>query len=184
MRPGTGEKHPGGGTFTSSDGPDRLLAWASSPEGRNPAMTVQTPPRSYETLLSPIRMGGLELPHRVVLAPMGTEMGTEDGRSTRREAAYYGARAAGGTALVMTGVNFVQSDLEPIAHGLARADTDEHTAGLRGIAEAIHAAGGLAALQLTPGLGRNNQNYDAMGWSPSLPPTTPPSSIPSAAAVP
>ncbi len=130
-------------------------------------MTVQTPPRSYETLLSPIRIGGLELPNRVVLAPMGTEMGTEDGRSTPREAAYYGARAAGGTALVMTGVNFVQSDLEPIAHGLARADTDdEHTAGLRGIAEAIHAAGGLAALQLTPGLGRNNQNYDAMGMEP------------------
>lgn len=120
----------------------------------------------YERILSPITIGNLTLPNRVVLAPMGTEMGTEDGRSTPREAAYYGARARGGTALVMTGVNFLQSDLEPIAPGLARADTDEHTAGLKGIADAIHAEGGLAGLQLTPGLGRNNQYYDEMGMEP------------------
>src|SRR5690625_4759366 len=66
----------------------------------------------------------------------------------------------------MTGVNFIQSDLEPIAAGLARADTDAHTPGLAGIADAVHAAGGLAALQLTPGLGRNNQNYDQMEMEP------------------
>lgn len=121
---------------------------------------------AFKNLLSPLQIGGLRLPNRVIMAPMGTEMGTEDGRSTPREAAYYAARAAGGTALVMTGVNFIQSDLEPIAAGLARADTDAHTPGLTGIADAVHAAGGLAALQLTPGLGRNNQNYDQMEMEP------------------
>src|SRR5690625_7199191 len=97
---------------------------------------------AFKNLLSPLQIGGLRLPNRVIMAPMGTEMGTEDGRSTPREAAYYAARAAGGTALVMTGVNFIQSDLEPIAAGLARADTDAHTPGLAGIADAVHAAGG------------------------------------------
>lgn len=121
---------------------------------------------AYDHLLSPLRIGPITLSNRVVLSPMGTEMGTEDGRSTPREAAYYAARAAGGTALVMTGINFVQSDLEPISPGLARADTDEHTPGLTGIADAVHAAGGLAAMQLTPGLGRNNQYYDQMGMEP------------------
>lgn len=121
---------------------------------------------SFEHLLAPITIAGHDFPNRVLLSPMGTEMGTEDGKSTPREAAYYGARAAGGTALTMTGVNFVQSDLEPIQHGLARVDTDDYTPGIKGIADAVHAAGGLAALQLTPGLGRNNQNYDAFGMEP------------------
>lgn len=121
---------------------------------------------TYEHLLSPLTIGPLTLDNRVILSPMGTEMGTEDGRSTPREAAYYAARAAGGTALVMTGINFVQSDLEPISPGLARADSDEHTPGLKGIADAVHAARGLAAMQLTPGLGRNNQYYDQMGMEP------------------
>ncbi|AZN30902.1 FAD-binding protein [Flaviflexus salsibiostraticola] len=121
---------------------------------------------TYDRILSPLTIGPLTLPNRVVLAPMGTEMGLEDGRSTPREAAYYGARSRGGTGLVITGINFVQSDFEPISPGLARADTDEHTAGLKGIADAIHAGGGLAGLQLTPGLGRNNQYYDAMGMEP------------------
>lgn len=120
----------------------------------------------YQHLLSPITIAGHVLPNRIILSPMGTEMGTEDGKSTPREAAYYGARAKGGTALVMTGVNFIQSDLEPIQKGLARADTDDYTPGLKGIADAVHAGGGLAALQLTPGLGRNNQNYDAFGMEP------------------
>ena len=89
-------------------------------------------------MLSPLTVQGLTLPNRVVLAPMGTEMGLPDGRSTPREAAYYGARARGGTGLVITGINFVQSDLEPIAPGLARADSDEYTKGLADIAAAIH----------------------------------------------
>src|SRR5690625_7955550 len=75
---------------------------------------------AFKNLLSPLQIGGLRLPNRVIMAPMGTEMGTEDGRSTPREAAYYAARAAGGTALVMTGVNFIQSDLEPIARSEER----------------------------------------------------------------
>ncbi|MBE6483691.1 MAG: NADH:flavin oxidoreductase [Actinomycetaceae bacterium] len=128
-------------------------------------MSTQVPTR-FQHLLSPITIAGVEFPNRIILSPMGTEMGTEDGKSTEMEAEYYGARARGGTALTMTGVNFVQSDLEPIQLGLARADTDEHTAGLKGIADAVHAAGGLAALQLTPGLGRNNQNYDSFGMEP------------------
>jgi len=110
---------------------------------------------SFEKLLSPGRIGSLEVPNRVLLAPMGTEMCTPDGRSTEREAAYYAARAAGGTGVVMSGITAVQSDTEPITHGLARIDTDEHIPGIARIVERVHAAGGLFALQLTAGLGRN-----------------------------
>ncbi|MBT0771619.1 FAD-dependent oxidoreductase [Kineosporia sp. J2-2] len=110
---------------------------------------------SFDRILAPGRIGSLEVPNRVLLAPMGTEMCTPDGRSTPREAAYYRARAAGGTGVVMSGITAVQSDTEPITQGLARIDTDGHIAGIAAIAEAVHSVGGLFALQLTAGLGRN-----------------------------
>ena len=102
-----------------------------------------------------IKIGGLQLANRLLMTPMGTELGTHDGHSTPAEAAYYAERAKGGTGLVMTGINFVSGVFDPIAPGLARIDTDAHTPGIRAIAEAVHEAGGVLALQLTMGLGRN-----------------------------
>ncbi|HEY3338467.1 MAG TPA: NAD(P)/FAD-dependent oxidoreductase [Propionicimonas sp.] len=121
---------------------------------------------TFDRLLEPITVGGLTLPNRLLMTPMGTELGTLDGRSTPAEAAYYAARATGGTGLVMTGINFVSGTFDPIAPGLARIDTDEHTPGIRAIADAVHAAGGLLALQLTMGLGRNNQYCQSQGMEP------------------
>ena len=121
---------------------------------------------AYEKLLEPITVGGMTLPNRVVLIPMGTELCTADGKSTPAEAAYYAARARGGTGLVMTGVTFVSSQFDPIAPGLARIDTDEHTAGVKAMVDAVHAEGAKFALQLTMGLGRNNQYCETLGMEP------------------
>ncbi len=123
----------------------------------------------YENLLTPIRIGDLELPNRLLMTPMGTELGTEDGRSTPEEAAYYAARAQGGTGLVMTGINFVSGDFDPIAPGLARIDDDRYIPGVKAIADAVHAAGGLLAFQLTAGLGRNNQYCVSQNMEPRSP---------------
>ncbi|MGI5952131.1 MAG: FAD-dependent oxidoreductase [Brooklawnia sp.] len=121
---------------------------------------------AFEHLLKPITIGNLELKNRLLLTPMGTELGTTEGHSTPAEAAYYAERAKGGTGLVMTGINFVSGIFDPIAPGLARIDTDEHTAGIKGIADAVHAAGGVLALQLTMGLGRNNQYCQTLNMEP------------------
>lgn len=110
----------------------------------------------YENLFSPLQIGAHTLRNRVIMPPMGADLCTTDGRATLAEAAYYGARAAGGTAMIITGATFVQDDLEAIVPGMARLITDEHIEGMRGIADAIHAGGALACVQLTPGLGRNN----------------------------
>lgn len=120
----------------------------------------------FPHLLEPITVGSLTLPNRLVMPPMGTEMGTHGGHSTPREAAYYAARARGGTGLVMTGINFVSGTFDPIAPGLARIDADEFTPGIAAIADAVHAEGGLLALQLTMGLGRNNQYCQTLGMEP------------------
>ncbi|PVU81154.1 NADH:flavin oxidoreductase [Cellulomonas sp. WB94] len=110
---------------------------------------------SYERVLQPGRIGSLELPNRVIMAPMGTELGTHEGLFTEREIAYYTERARGGTGLVVTGISAVSQDFEQINAGLCRVDTDDCIPGLTTLAESIHAVGGLVSLQLTAGLGRN-----------------------------
>ena len=120
----------------------------------------------FTHLLEPITIGNVTIDNRLLLTPMGTELGTVDGKSTPAEAAYYAARAAGGTGLVMTGINFVSGIIDPIAPGLARLDTDEHTAGIKAIADAVHAAGGKLATQFTMGLGRNNQYCATLNMEP------------------
>jgi len=109
----------------------------------------------YSRILEPGRIGALTLPNRVIMAPMGTEMGTHEGLFTEREIAYYAERAAGGTGLVVTGISAVSQDFEQINPGLCRVDTDACVPGLTALAEAVHAVGGLISLQLTAGLGRN-----------------------------
>lgn len=110
---------------------------------------------TYDALLAPGRIGSLTLPNRIVMAPMGTEMCTDDGMTTDQEIAYYVERARGGTGLVLTGITAVQQDVEQLAHGLSRIDTDAHEPGLARLVEAVHDVGGLIGLQLTAGLGRN-----------------------------
>jgi 2,4-dienoyl-CoA reductase-like NADH-dependent reductase (Old Yellow Enzyme family)/thioredoxin reductase len=115
---------------------------------------------TFDHVLQPGRIGSLDLPNRVALAPMGTEMGTHEGLITEREIAYYTERARGGTGLVMTGISAVSQDYEVINPGLCRVDTDAALPGLTALAESVHAVGGRISLQLTAGLGRNINNVD------------------------
>ncbi len=114
---------------------------------------------SFESVLSPGRIGTLDLPNRVALAPMGTRMGA-GGLISEREIAYYTERARGGAGLVMTGIAAVSQDFEVIDPGLCRVDTDICMAGLTALADSIHSAGGRVSLQLTAGLGRNITDVD------------------------
>ena len=115
---------------------------------------------TFAHVLQPGRIGSLDLPNRVALAPMGTEMGTHEGLITEREIAYYTERAKGGTGLVMTGISAVSQDYEVINPGLCRVDTDAALPGLTALAESVHAVGGRISLQLTAGLGRNINDVD------------------------
>ena len=83
--------------------------------------TKDIPVATFDHVLAPGKIGTLELANRVILAPMGTEMGTHEGLFTDREIAYYTERANGGTALIMTGISAVSQDYEVINEGLPRA---------------------------------------------------------------
>jgi 2,4-dienoyl-CoA reductase-like NADH-dependent reductase (Old Yellow Enzyme family)/thioredoxin reductase len=55
---------------------------------------------AYPHLFSPFSLGGLTLKNRVVMSPMSTEMGGEDGSVTPRMIAFYRERALGGVGLI------------------------------------------------------------------------------------
>ncbi|NTW41337.1 MAG: FAD-dependent oxidoreductase [Cellulomonadaceae bacterium] len=119
---------------------------------------------AFPHLLAPATVGGVELRNRVIMPPMGTAMGTPEGHFSARHAAYYGERARGGAALVVTELTSACTAFENLA-GLTRIDDDACIPGLAAVADAVHAAGALFAVQLTAGQGRNN---------PTFTPQTPP----------
>lgn len=101
----------------------------------------------YPRLLSPVRLGTLELPNRVVLAPMATSYADEEHRVTERLVAYHVARARGGVGLSIVEHTAVQQSGLAGRRMLAILD-DSFIPGHKRLADAVHEAGGRIALQL------------------------------------
>ena len=104
---------------------------------------------TYEHLLAPGRIGALELRNRVVMAPMGEDLGDLDGMVSDAQVAYLEARARGGLAMVMLGSVAVSF---PIGCSNARqtAISDaRHVPGWQEAARRVHAHGAALAVQLT-----------------------------------
>jgi 2,4-dienoyl-CoA reductase (NADPH2) len=102
----------------------------------------------FERLLSPGRLGSLELANRIALSPMGTNLGEPDGTVGDAQAAWYEARARGGAGLLIVGSVAVAypaacTDARQIA-----ASDDEHLPGLRRLADDAHRHGAAIAAQL------------------------------------
>lgn len=106
---------------------------------------------TFNNLLSPFTfpMSGLEVANRIVMAPMTTYSGNEDGTTNDAEVAYYTARNRS-AGLLITACAYV------IKHGKGfqgqiGADTDGHIPSLRRIAEALKENGNKAVLQIYHG---------------------------------
>src|SRR5208283_848143 len=66
--------------------------------------TTDTPPQiQFPTLLSPIKIGPLQLKNRIAMAPMNETLSDGGGRVSEQLCAYFAARAKGGTGLIITG---------------------------------------------------------------------------------
>ncbi|EAP97240.1 2,4-dienoyl-CoA reductase [Janibacter sp. HTCC2649] len=100
----------------------------------------------YPHLLSPIDLGHVTLPNRVVMGSMHT--GLEDrARDFPKLAAFFAERARGGASLIITGgfAPNIEGTLLPLASKLTTArESKQHKV----ITEAVHAEGGRIALQL------------------------------------
>lgn len=100
-----------------------------------------------EQLLSPLAVGPVTLPNRVVMSAMGTRMGREGGEVSSDQVAYYERRAKGGVGAVVVEGSSVHPegttyDRKP------RLYDDRFVGGLTRLANAIREAGAVAGIQL------------------------------------
>lgn len=105
---------------------------------------------THESLFSPASIGGLELPNRILMAPMGTNYADEDHHVTDRLIAYHVARAAGGVGLQISEHTAVHPWGLTGERMLAVYD-DGMIPGLKRLTGAVHEAGGRIAMQLQHG---------------------------------
>src|SRR5689334_16735060 len=101
---------------------------------------------SYPHLFTPITAGPFTLPNRIIMGSMHTGLeGERDG--IRRIAAFYAARARGGTALIVTG-GYGPNRAGRMTPHPAYIGSREDAMVLKPIADAVHAEGGRILLQL------------------------------------
>ncbi|MBN1380985.1 MAG: FAD-dependent oxidoreductase [Deltaproteobacteria bacterium] len=103
--------------------------------------------KTLDHLLSPITIKTLTLANRVVMPPMGTGLGNQDGTVSEANIAYIKRRARSGAGLYITEITAVHPLGYVSPGGLAVWD-DKFIPGLRTLADTVHAEGGKIALQL------------------------------------
>jgi len=98
-------------------------------------------------IAQPGQMGPLRLRNRIIMGPMGTNFGTTDGLSTERDKLYYGERAQGGAAMIITEAMVITDGARNHTNSMCLFH-DRYIPGLAGIVEAIHDGGALAVGQI------------------------------------
>ncbi len=123
---------------------------------------------STETLFRPFSLGTLNLPNRIVMAPM-TRVFAPEGIPGEANAAYYRRRAEGGVGLILSEGTVIDRPASrnerdiPVFHGEAALD------GWKGVIDAVHAAGG----RMGPQLWHTGSTRGSKGWEPDAPVESP-----------
>jgi N-ethylmaleimide reductase len=104
-----------------------------------------TPTHSIPSLLTPIQVGSLTLPNRIVMSPM-TRARSTNGVPTQIEAEYYSQRASAG--LIITGGIYI-SRMAVGGINVPGIFTDEQLGTWQRITKAVHSAGGRIFAQLS-----------------------------------
>lgn len=105
-----------------------------------PAMTSDTP-----DLFTPLRLGELELPNRIVLAPLTRNRAGPGNVPQAMNTTYYVQRASAGLIITEASQISPQGVGYPATPGI---HSEAQVAGWRALNEAVHAAGGRIFLQL------------------------------------
>ncbi len=99
-------------------------------------------------LLEPGRIGRIETRNRIIMSPMGTNLGEEDGRVSERMLRYYEERARGGAGLIVVGVAAIAYPSGAAMPRQIGISDDRFLPGLTDLVEGIHRNGAKAAIQL------------------------------------
>ena len=99
-------------------------------------------------LLSPVRIGSIELRNRIAMAAMGVEIVDADGHAREPVIAYYEERAKGGVGLIITEVCAVAYPQGANSEHQLALSRDEFLPGLREMTSRSQAHGAKIAAQL------------------------------------
>lgn len=121
-------------------------------------------------LLQPGQIGPLQLPNRIIMAPMTTRKADRDGFVTHETIAYYEARAKGGVGLITVEMASPEKVGRHRHFELGIYD-DRFLPGLTALVRAIKAHGAKAAIQL--GHGGGHTRRDIAGEEPIAPSDVP-----------
>ncbi|MCY3953704.1 MAG: FAD-dependent oxidoreductase [bacterium] len=123
------------------------------------------PESAYPLLFSPLRIGGLELPNRIVLSAMTTGFGFTEGAPDDEALAYYRTRSRG-TALATVGFSAV-APAGRVENAIAWLWPEGAAEALAPLAEAIASVGAHPCIQL--GHGGRQVSPDVIGEPPVAP---------------
>ena len=121
-------------------------------------------------LLTPARIGAVEIPNRIVMPPMTTRTADPEGFITGDSLAYYLARARGGTGLITIEMASPEKAGRHRRHEVGIYD-DRFVPGLTRLVEALHGAGAKVSIQL--GHGGGHTRADICGETPIAPSAIP-----------
>ena len=94
---------------------------------------------SVDTLFRPFSLGSLELPNRIVMAPMTRTM-APGGVVGEANAAYYRRRAEGGVGLILSEGTVIDRPSSRNHPGIPFFHGDAALAGWKGVIDAVHEA--------------------------------------------
>ena len=126
----------------------------------------------YPHLLSPGRIGTLELKNRIAVSAMGVSLSEDDGTVGERIIAYHEEQARGGVGLIVSGVTGVAWPVGSVAMQQTAISDDRFIPGLKVMCDRVHAAGAKIAAQLHHGglvAGYSFQRYGHPLWAPAIP---------------
>ena len=123
----------------------------------------------YPHLLAPLDLGFTTLKNRVLMGSMHT--GLEETRDWNRVAEFYGERARGGVALIVTG-GMAPSKEGGVFPGAAGLFNDQDIANHRIVTDRVHDAGGKIAMQILHA-GRYAYGPECVSASPVKSPISP-----------
>ena len=115
-----------------------------------------------DLLLQPGRIGGLEIPNRLVMAPIAMRAADPKGFLTPALADFYELRARGGAGLIIMGHTFCWP--EEKTGGNTGLWSDDHIAPLADLASRVHAHGSKLGIQLG---GRGTRRADGRSMAPT-----------------
>jgi 2,4-dienoyl-CoA reductase (NADPH2) len=104
--------------------------------------------RSFHHLLSPGRIGSLEIRNRIIMSPMGTNLGEPDGHMGERIQQFYEERAKGGVGLIIIGVASVAYPAGACIVNQVAISDDQYLPGLQSLTRCIHGHGAKVAVQI------------------------------------